>query len=342
MKKFIIATAIGCSLLGANAASARENIRIVGSSTVYPFVTAVAEEFGKRGAFQTPIVESTGTGGGFKLFCEGVGAEFSDAVNASRPIKDSEKEQCKKGGVSSYIEIPLGFDGIAIASSKKSWKNPLTSKQLFLALALEVPQNGKLVKNPNQTWNQIDPAFPAEKIEVYGPSPTSGTRDSFVELVMEKACSSFPEFNNVYSKSEERKKACGRLREDGGYIDSGENDNLIVQKIVNNPKALGIFGFEYLEQNRASIQAHTVDGIAPDFDTIADGRYPISRRLYVYAKTAHIQTIKGFKEFLDELLSERALGDTGYLALKGLIPLPEEERKAVRARVLGAIEREAK
>ena len=332
--KLILAMAAAYALSGvAYAQSARDYISIVGSSTVYPFSTTVAEQFGKtHSKFKTPKVESTGTGGGFKLFCSGVGVQYPDISNASRKIKSSEVETCAKNGVADIIEIKIGYDGIVIASSKKTQAMALTRKDLWLALAKEVPEagTGKLVANPFKTWKDIDSKLPAHKIEVLGPPPTSGTRDAFVELVMDEGCKDFPAIQELEKSDKQKAKAaCGAIREDGAYIEAGENDNLIVNKLVSNPNALGIFGFSFLEENLDKIQGETVDGVAPDFENIASGKYPVSRPLFFYAKKAHIEVIPGMKEYIAEFTSEKAAGDEGYLSNKGLIPLPSAERKQV-------------
>jgi phosphate transport system substrate-binding protein len=311
----------------AGAAEARDQIRIVGSSTVYPFTTAAAEQFGKGGQFPTPVVESTGTGGGFKLFCAGVGVDHPDISNASRPIKDGEIETCAQNGVTEITEIKIGYDGIVLANSKAHEPYALTRAQIWLALAAKVPVNGEMVDNPYMMWSDIDSSLPAEKIEVLGPPPTSGTRDAFVELVMDKGCETFAEIEAL--DKDAKKEACQAVREDGAYVEAGENDNLIVQKLEANPKALGIFGFSFLDQNGDKLQGSTIEGIEPVFETIADGSYTVSRGLYVYVKNAHVGVIPGIKEFIAELMSERAAGAEGYLADKGLIPLPEDEFKAM-------------
>ncbi|HUM92836.1 MAG TPA: PstS family phosphate ABC transporter substrate-binding protein, partial [Candidatus Competibacter sp.] len=308
----------------AYAQSARDYISMVGSSTVYPFATAVAEAFGK-GSFKTPKVESTGTGGGFKLFCAGVGVQHPDISNASRAIKKSELETCAKNGVTEIVEINIGFDGIVVASSKKNKPMPLTVKDLWLALAKEVPDpaTGKLVTNNFKTWKDINAALPANKIEVLGPPPTSGTRDAFVELVMDKGCKEFDAVKELEKSDEKKAKAvCQTVREDGAYIEAGENDNLIVNKLVANPNALGIFGYSFMEENLDKIQGETINGVAPTFETIADGKYPVSRPLFIYVKKAHVGVIPGIKEYIAEFTSEKAMGDEGYLSTKGLIPLP--------------------
>lgn len=318
----------------ASEAYARNQIRAVGSSTVYPFVTVAAEAFGKKTSFKTPIIESTGTGGGFKLFCAGVGEAYPDLSNASRAIKKSEVKMCESNGVSGITEIKIGYDGIVIANSIVEKHYDLTLSELFLALARQVPVKGKLVENPNKKWSDVNKSLPNVAIEVYGPPPTSGTRDAFVELVMEKACKDLPAFKEAYPDKKKRKKACHLLREDGAFIEAGENDNLIVQKLVNNPYALGIFGFSFLEQNADMVRGSSVNGVIPDFEHIADGSYPISRPLFVYVKNEHIPLVRGLKEFTEELTNESAMGEEGYLSERGLIPLPQEEYEKVRNKVL--------
>jgi phosphate transport system substrate-binding protein len=294
---------------------------------VFPFSTAVAEQFGKAGSFKTPVVESTGTGGGFKLFCSGVGVDFPDISNASRAIKDSEIETCKKNGVTEITEVKIGYDGIVLASSKANAPLNLTIKTVFLALAKQVPVDGKLVDNPYKSWSEIDPALPNAAIEVLGPPPTSGTRDAFVELVMDKGCGEFEEIKAL--EGDAKKAACQSIREDGAFVEAGENDNLIVQKLEANPAALGIFGFSFLDQNADKIQGSAMDGVTPTFETIADGSYEVSRPLFFYVKNAHVGVIPGIKEFVAEFVSDRATGEEGYLADKGLIPLPSGEREQV-------------
>ncbi len=332
--KLALAVAATFVLTGAAyAQSARDYISMVGSSTVYPFATAVAEAFGK-GSFKTPKVESTGTGGGFKLFCAGVGVQHPDISNASRAIKKSELETCAKNGVTEIVEINIGFDGIVVASSKKNKPMPLTVKDLWLALAKEVPDpaTGKLMANHFKTWKDVNAALPANKIEVLGPPPTSGTRDAFVELVMDKGCMEFDAVKELEKSDEKKAKAvCQTVREDGAYIEAGENDNLIVQKLVANPNALGIFGYSFLEENLDKIQGETINGIAPTFETIADGKYPVARPLFFYVKKAHVGVIPGIKEYIAEFTSDKAMGDEGYLSTKGLIPLPAAKRKQVAA-----------
>lgn len=313
---------------------ARDQIRVVGSSTVFPFTAAAAEQFGDKTDFKTPIVEATGTGGGIKLFCNGVDIDQTpDLVDASRPIKDAERKQCAENGVNDIIEVPVGYDGIVLANGYGEDIYQLSLKEIFLGVARSVPKDGKLVDNFYTTWDEINPSLPKHKIEVYGPPPTSGTRDAFVEIVMEKMCKEFPEFATAYPDEESRKKACGMVREDGAYIDSGENDNIIVQKLRANPNGLGIFGFSFLEENASVVQGAVVNGVAPTFDNITDEHYPISRTLYIYAKGEHIGKVPGIKEFLTEMVSEDAASEDGYLSLQGLIPLQEAERKLVQEKV---------
>jgi len=323
----IAALAGAMALTVATAAQARDEIRIVGSSTVFPFSTAVAEQFGQTSGFPTPVVESTGSGGGLKLFCAGVGVEHPDITNASRAIKDSEIETCASNGVTEITEVKIGYDGIVVANSKAAPLLDLSRHELWLALAKEVPVDGKIVANPYMSWSDIDANLPNVKIEVLGPPPTSGTRDAFVELVMDVGCEEFAE---VEALDKDAKKAvCQTMREDGGFIEAGENDNLIVQKLEANPAALGIFGFSFLDQNSDMIQGSQIDGVAPTFEAIADGSYPVSRPLFFYVKNAHVGVIPGIREYIAEFVSERASGEDGYLADKGLIPLPADEHDAM-------------
>lgn len=333
MKKYLSLIALA-AILASNNASARDQIRAVGSSTVYPFATMVAEHFGKGGKFKTPVIESTGTGGGMKLFCAGAGEETPDIEDASRKIELSEIDMCRKNGVKSISEIKIGFDGIVFADSKDGKPVELTRTDIFKALAKKVAKDGKLVDNPYQTWNQVNPKLPNEKIEVYGPPPTSGTRDSFVELVMVTACDGIQEFRNTYPDKKEREKACGAIREDGKYIEAGENDNLIVQKLQGNPSAFGIFGYSYLDQNRSKIRGNKIDGYEPTFENISGGKYPISRPLFIYAKLDHVGMVPGIKEYIDEFTNEKAIGEFGYLTSKGLIPLAKGDLTKTRKAAL--------
>jgi phosphate transport system substrate-binding protein len=313
-------------------ALARDSINIVGSSTVFPFSAAVAENFG-RGGFKTPKVESTGTGGGIKLFCAGLGIDTPDIANASRAMKASEFQTCQDNGVKDITEVRIGFDGIVLAESKAGQKMDLTLRDIFLALAKDVPNAaGELVPNPNKTWKDVNPALPNTKIEVLGPPPTSGTRDAFAELALEGGCNTFPALKDLKKTDEKKHKAvCQAVREDGAYIEAGENDNLIVQKLVANPKAIGVFGYSFLEQNQDKIRGSKVNGVAPDYDTIAAASYPVSRSLYFYVKNAHVEAVPGIKEYVAAFTSDKAWGPDGYLADKGLIALPDADRQAMAA-----------
>lgn len=315
------------------AAQARDYISIVGSSTVYPFSTVVAEQFGKSGKFKTPKVESTGTGGGFKLFCGGVGVQHPDISNASRAIKSSEKEDCAKNGVKDIVEVKVGFDGIVLANSKASKPLEIDLKQLYLALAKNVPDpksGDKLVANPYKMWSDIDASLPKQKIEVLGPPPTSGTRDALVELGMEGGCKGLPLLKDMKEKDEKGfKAACHTMREDGAFIEAGENDNLIVQKLTANKDAYGIFGYSFLEENLASVKPAIINGSRPSYESISGGAYPLSRPLFFYVKKAHVGVIPGITEFVAEFTSEKAFGPEGYLTDRGLIALPDADRKKV-------------
>ncbi len=330
-KKPLVLGALGIMLIS-GAAEARDQIRIVGSSTVYPFSTAVAETFGKTTKFKTPVVESTGSGGGLKLFCGGIGTQHPDITNASRRIKKSEVERCGKNGVTGVTEVKIGYDGIVMANSKKASRLEISRKHLFLALAKDVPAGeGKLIPNPNKTWKDVDPSLPDVKIEVLGPPPTSGTRDAFAELALEGGCKKIGWIKAMKKKDKKKYKAvCHSVREDGAYVEAGENDVLIVRKLEANPNAFGVFGYSFLDQNADKIQGSLIDGQEPTFENIADGKYPVSRSLYFYVKQAHVNKIPGIAEFISEFTSEKAWGDDGYLTDKGLIPMPNQERNKFR------------
>ncbi len=307
-------------------AVARDQISIVGSSTVYPFSTLVAERFGRLGKFKTPKVESLGTGGGLKLFCSGVGPNYPDIANASRRIKASEVKQCAESGIGQIVEVKIGYDGIVMAHSKQRAQFPLTAKQVYLGLAASYI-GGK--KNSYKNWKDIDSSLPNEKIEVLGPPPTSGTRDAFVALVMEPGCVAAYPAAAALKKSNEAEylKFCTKIREDGGYVEAGENDNLIVQKLAANPNALGIFGYSFLDQNKDKIEGSNMNGVSPTYDNIASGKYPVSRPLYIYVKRAHVGAIPGLREFLAEFSKDSTWGPDGYLAERGLVAMPASERQ---------------
>jgi phosphate transport system substrate-binding protein len=329
MKKATFLTvALVSGIAATTAAEARDQIRIVGSSTVYPFTTAVAEQFGKATGGKTPVVESTGTGGGMKIFCEGVGVDKADATNASRRIKKSEFELCEKNGVKDIIEVTVGYDGLTIAHSKDGPAINLTRKQVFQALAEKVPNDkGELVDNPYKNWSDIDPSLPNVKIEVLGPPPTSGTRDSFHELFMEKGAEGFDSLKAMKAdkaKEKDFEKIWKSIRKDGAYVEAGENDNVIVQKLEGNKNAFGIFGYSFLDENGDKLKGVSIEGAEPTFENISGGQYKGARPLFVYFKKAHIGVIPGLDKFIAEYTSEKALGEDGYLTEKGLVALPEE------------------
>lgn len=311
--------------VAAGAGVQRDQIRIVGSSTVYPFSSYVAEEFGATTGHSTPVVESTGSGGGMKLFCAGDGINTPDITNASRRMKPSEYKLCQKNGVTDITEAMIGYDGIVIAQSRKNDPIDLTLEQITLAVAAEVPQNGTLVANPYTRWNQIDASLPDREILIYGPPATSGTRDAFEELVMEAATAKMAGYDGEYSK----------VRQDGHYVPSGENDNLIVQKIERNRDAFGVFGYSFLEENRNSIRAATVGGVDPVPETISSGDYPVSRSLFFYTKNSHYGKVAGMMEYVELFMSEKMIGPYGFLKELGLISLPNDLRAEMRKQVTG-------
>ena len=316
----LTASALAIAAISATAAAARDQIRIVGSSTVFPFSTAVAEQFGRTTDFKTPVVESTGSGGGLKLFCAGVGTQHPDITNASRRMKAKEFKLCAENGVTEITEAVVGFDGIVVANAKSGPDFSVTRAQLWTALAAAGPLP--------TTWGEVDPSLPAIQIEVLGPPPSSGTRDAFEELVMQKACKALEKGDKKYCKGDG-----SHIREDGIYVEAGENDNLIVSKLEANPNALGVFGFSFLDQNADAIKGSYVDGVEPTFENIASGDYPVSRSLYFYIKNAHVGVVPGVQEYAIEFLSDTAAGEEGYLVDKGLIPLPEDDFATISANI---------
>ena len=338
MNRVLIGAAVAPFALAASVqiahAQARNYVSIVGSSTVYPFATVVAEQFGKSTKFRTPKIESTGSGGGLKLFCAGIGVNHPDITNSSRRIKQSEVERCNENAVGDIIEVKAGYDGIVLANSKATDVMEVSRRDIFLALAREVPNpagGDDLVPNPYQTWKDVNDALPDRKIVVLGPPPTSGTRDAFAELALEGGCKTFGFIKAM--KKNAYKSVCHSIREDGAYVEAGENDNLIVQKLESDPDAFGVFGFSFLDQNLDKLQGSLVDGVPPEFEAIADGDYPVSRPLYSYVKKAHMGQIPGIEGYLAEFTSDKAWGEEGYLTDKGLIPMPEEERMKFAADV---------
>ena len=329
LQKGLAITALALCLAGCGD-GAREQIRIVGSSTVFPFSTAVAEMFGRTTQFRTPIVEATGSGGGIKLFCNGIGLRHPDIANSSRRMKKTEFDMCQSNGVRGITEVMVGYDGIVLANDKSAQRYSLTKQQVFMALAKRVPVNGELVENPYTRWNEIDPSLPDVEIEVLGPPPTSGTRDAFVELAMREGAVTFPMIAALEDEDETAFRSISdAMREDGYFIEAGENDNLIIQKLQANPAALGIFGFSFLEQNGDAVQGALINSVEPTFENIAGGDYLVSRSLYFYVKNAHANVVPGIREFVREFVSDQAAGPDGYLLDKGLIPLPGQMRQDV-------------
>ena len=333
MKKFLIsATTIVATILTVNIVQARDQIRIVGSSTVYPFATVVAEKFGISTKFKTPVVESTGSGGGLKIFCQGIGPTHVDITNASRRIKKKEIKKCASNGITNMTEVKIGYDGIVITNAKSSTQMKLDRKHIWLALGKNVMVDGKIIPNPHKTWKDVDPLLPDQKIEVLGPPPTSGTRDAFVELGLQGGCKKFDSIKAMKKADKKAfKKLCHTIREDGPYIAAGENDNLIVAKLLKNPKAFGVFGYSFLDQNKDKLQGSIIEGNAPTLENISSGKYPVSRSLYFYIKNAHVDKIPGINEYVAEFTSEKAFGEGGYLEEKGLIPAPVDERAEIRS-----------
>ncbi len=335
LKAAIASVALAGSIAAVSTpAMARDTVNVVGSSTVYPFATVVAERFGRNTDFPTPKLESTGSGGGLKLFCAGIGTQHPDITNASRRMKKSEFELCQSNGVKEITEVKIGADGIVIANSKDAGKLDLSLKQVFLALAKEVPDpkgGDKLVANPYQKWSEIDSSLPNLEISVMGPPPTSGTRDAFVEIAMEGGCKTF-DFIKAMPKKE-MKSVCHSMREDGPFVEAGENDNLIVQRLAQDKDTLGIFGYSFLMENSSQIQAATIGGVEPTPETIADEDYPVARSLFFYIKNAHVGVVPGIKEYAEEFTTEGAWGDNGYLVDVGLIPNPRNTRMEVAENV---------
>jgi phosphate transport system substrate-binding protein len=320
-------------------ADAGEQVRVVGSSTVYPFSTVVAERFGRATPYKTPIIESTGTGGGFKLFCAGTGADTVDITNASRAIARSERENCQTNGVRNIIEVKVGYDGIILANGLNARQFAITTRDIFLALAANIPDHaGGFIKNSAVLWSDVNPKLPEVRIEVLGPPPTSGTRDAFIELAMEAGCKGFDSILKLQEASNPRfDQICHTIREDGAYIEAGENDNLIIQKLTSNENALGIVGFSFLQQNNDRVKAATVNGVSPSFAAIADGRYVISRPLFFYVKGEKVPSVKSLKPFVETFINRAAIGEEGYLTYRGLVPMSREEHQSYRQSVSAAL-----
>lgn len=329
----VAALALAAAATGAQAQT-RDQIRIVGSSTVFPYTQAVAEQYGAATGNPAPVVESTGTGGGMQVFCGGVGPDFPDITGASRAMKLSEFELCQQNGVDNVSEVLIGYDGLSIAHAQSAPDMALTKAQIFQALAAQVEVDGAIVANPYKNWSEIDASLPTMPITVFGPPPTSGTRDAFVELVMLAGCEDFPAIAALEGDAKE--ETCSRMRQDGPFIEAGENDNLIVQRLNADSNALGIFGYSFLFENSDTLKDVAVDGVQAEPETIADGSYPVSRPLYIYVKNAHKGVIPGLAEFAEEYVSEESFGEGGYLSERGLIALPEAQRTATRDGVVAS------
>lgn len=321
----------GCGEGSGGAQTGRAGIWAAGSSTVFPFATRVAENFNRSTGGAAPRVESLGTGGGIKAFCQGVGPATPDIATASRPMKASEFADCQANGVTQIVELKIGYDGIVIATARNGSAFNLRLQDLYLGLAKEVPgANGAFVANPATSWNMVNPGLPGQRIQVYGPPPTSGTRDAFLELGMAPGAKLIPGMAAIEDKDRFEGLA-HTLREDGAWIDSGENDNAIVQTLTRTPGSLGVFGYSFLEQNLDTVKPETIDGIAPTLETIADGSYPLARSLYIYVKVQHVGVTPGLEQFVQEFLSDASAGRGGYLQDRGLVPLPADQLAAQRA-----------
>ncbi|MFO8140876.1 MAG: substrate-binding domain-containing protein [Marinobacter sp.] len=332
LKTALTSVALAGSIAALSApAMARDTINIVGSSTVYPFATVVAERFGTSSDFPAPKIESTGSGGGLKIFCQGIGTQHPDITNASRRMKTSEFELCQGNGVTDITEFRIGSDGIVVASSADAEPMDLTLEQLFLALGEKVPVDGEWVKNPNKNWSDVDSSLPNKPIVVMGPPPTSGTRDSFNELGLEAGCDKLPEAKSL--SENEHKATCQSIREDGVFIESGENDNLIVQKLIGDTGMYGVFGYSFLEENADRLQAAKLNGFEPTQDNIAEDKYPLARSMFFYVKKAHIGVVPGIEQYAAEFVSPRAMGSNGYLRDVGLIVPTREGLMALQDKV---------
>jgi len=333
-------SALAIAAVSATAAQARDQVRLVGSSTVFPYTQAVAENFANMTGMPSPVAESTGTGGGFKLFCEGVGENTADMTGASRAMKKSEYDLCVSNGVTDITELMIGYDGLSLAVSRASTHNwALTEQQIYAALAAETEVNGAWVANPHQKWSDIDPSLPDTAILAYGPPPTSGTRDAFVELVMHDGCKKFDTYKALPADQQGAflSDHCSRMRQDGPFVEAGENDNLIVQRLEADANAVGIFGYSFLYENADKLAGIAVDGVAPSAETIADFSYGVARPLFVYVKNAHRGVIPGLNEFIAEYVSEGAMADGGYMQERGLTVLGADLIAKVQADALGGV-----
>lgn len=324
---------IMASLILSSNAFAREQIRIVGSSTLYPFITVVAENFARDQNVSAPIVEPTGSGNGIEIFCRGVGLSFPDIVNASRDMTPNELQDCASNGVNDILELLIGYDGIVVANNLDAPQYEFTLEQLFRALAKYTIKDGDVVKNTTTHWNEISPDLPDKPIQIYGPSSSSGTYDVVLDKLLVAPCMKLDAFRAAYPDEEERERICGQIREDGPYIKAGEADNLIIQKLVYNTNALGIFGFSYLDQNEGLVKGAMIEGVSPTIESIADANYPLFRKLYVYVKEAHLDVVPTLNAFLRELVSHNAIGEDGYTIERGLVPLPADQLQDLQKKV---------
>jgi len=342
MTKKMLTSAIAMIALSAGAASARDQIRIVGSSTVFPYSQAAAEEFANQTGVPAPIVESIGTGGGFQAFCGGIGEGHPDMTGASRAMKKSEFDLCVGNGVTDITEALIGFDGLSMAISRSNdfdWD--MTLAEVYQALGAQVEVNGEWVDNPFKKWSEINPAFPDTDIVVLGPPPTSGTRDAFVEIAMHSGCKTLDYVKNGGFDSAWINENCSRMRTDGPFIEAGENDNLIVQQLISNQNAMGIFGYSFVYENLDQLKGVKLDGVEPNLDTIADFSFPVARPLFFYVKNAHRGVIPNLQEMIEEYISDEALAPGGYLTERGLVPLPEAQRTKMQSDVSGAVNMES-
>ncbi|MDX5330348.1 MAG: substrate-binding domain-containing protein [Caulobacteraceae bacterium] len=332
MKK-VLGLCAAVALMGAatSAQAARDYVWAAGSSTVFPFTTRVAENFSRKTGMKAPKVESLGTGGGIKLFCSGVGDNFPDIANASRRMTAAEFDTCRANGVTDIVEMKVGFDGIVIAADRNAPDYQFRLPHLYLALGANVLRGGKFVPNPYTNWNEIGPGLPDNRILVYGPPPTSGTRDAFVELGIEASARTFPTAAALRERDEDEFKQMTHPLRREGWVDSGENDNAIVQTLTKTPGSLGVFGYSFLEENGDKVKAMSIDGVAPTVANIAQGTYPLSRSMYIYVKKAHVGVTQGLQEFVTEFASDAATGRGGYLQGRGLIPLPADQHEAMKA-----------
>ncbi len=324
-------------------AQSRSEVRVVGSSTVFPYSQAAAEQFANVSGGASPIVESTGTGGGMQLFCGGIGESHPDITGASRDMEASEYELCQTNGVTDISEALIGYDGLSIAISRANENDwDLSLSDVYLALAAQVPVDGEWADNPYTMWNEINPDLPETAILAYGPPPTSGTRDAFVELAMHVGCEELPFVQDGGFDGDWVEENCSRMRQDGPFVEAGENDNLIVQRLSADANAMGIFGYSFLFENQDTLKAVNINGVAPSSETIGDFSYPVSRPLYIYIKNAHRGVIPNLQEFVEEYVSDDALDDDGYFVERGMVALGEEERVALQDSVVDAVNMDAK